>query len=87
MKPKYRARIIELARSTGIKGIPAVVADALHLYLENHSGRLVAIRGPLALKGSMKETAAARQLMRARTGDDDIPSFPIVLLVQLAGGG
>lgn len=59
MKPEHRARILELAANRGEKGFSTVVAEALELYLETQKGRANAIRGALALKGSMSETEAA----------------------------
>jgi len=66
MKPKHRARILELAANRGEKGFSTVVAEALELYLEAQSGRTNAIRTALALKGSMTETDAAGLLTRTR---------------------
>lgn len=59
MNPEHRARILELAASRGEQGFSAVVAEALDLYLEAQRGRANAIRGALALKGSMGAKEAA----------------------------
>ena len=67
MKPEHRARILELAASRGDKGFSTVVTEALELYLKAGDGRTKAIRGALALKGSLEETEAARLLARARS--------------------
>ena len=67
MKPEHRARILELAASRGEKGFSTVVTEALELYLTANDGRTKAIRGALALKGSVDETEAARLLARTRS--------------------
>jgi hypothetical protein len=59
MRPEHRARILELAAKRGEKGFSSVVAEALEFFLESQSRRTNAIRGALALRGSMKETEAA----------------------------
>ena len=66
MKPKHRARILELAADSGEKGFSVVVAEALELYLATQTGRTKAIQTALALKGSMKETEAAELLVQTR---------------------
>jgi hypothetical protein len=64
MKPEHRAQILELAATRGEKGFSTVVAEALELYLKAQSDRKKAIRGALALKGSMKEAEAAELATR-----------------------
>lgn len=59
MKPEHRTRILELAANRGEKGLSAVVAEALELYLEGQKDRATAIRKALALKGSMSKPEAA----------------------------
>jgi hypothetical protein len=59
MKPEHRARLLELAAARGEKGFSTVVAEALELYLEAQRNRTTAIRGALALKGSISEAEAA----------------------------
>jgi len=66
MKPEHRARVLELAARRGDKGLSAVVADALDLYLETHEGRRDAIMSALALKGSMKGIEAANLMAHSR---------------------
>ncbi len=66
MKPEHRARVVELAAERGEKGYSTVVAEALDLYIETQSGRKDAIRNALALRGSMRGTAAAGLLTRTR---------------------
>lgn len=66
MKPEHRARLLELAANRGEKGFSTVVAEALELYLETQRGRANAIRGALALKGSMSETEASGLLTETR---------------------
>ena len=59
MKPEHRARLLALAAERGEKGFSSVVADALDLFLESQISRQDAIRGALALRGSLRETEAA----------------------------
>ena len=66
IKPKHRARILELAANRGEKGFSAVVAEALELYLETQRNRTNAIRSALARKGSIQETVADGLLARTR---------------------
>ena len=66
MKPEHRARILKLAAHRGEKDFSAVVAEALELYLETQGGRAAAVRGALALKGSMSELEAAALLTQTR---------------------
>jgi len=66
MKPKHRARILELAANRGEKGFSTVVAEALERYFEAQGGRTNAIQRALALKGSMRETEAAALLSRTQ---------------------
>jgi hypothetical protein len=58
MKPEHRARVVKLAAERGEKGFSTLIAEALDLYLETQSGRADAIRNALALRGSMRGTAA-----------------------------
>ena len=66
MKPEHRTRVLELAANRGEKGFSTVVAEALDFYLEAQRGRTNAIRGSLALKGSMGEKEAAGLLTETR---------------------
>jgi hypothetical protein len=66
MKPEHRARILELAAKRGEKGFSSVVAEALELFLDSKSRRTEAIRGALALRGSMPGTEAASLSDRTR---------------------
>ena len=66
MKPKHRARILELAANRGEKGFSSVAAEALEVYLEAQSGRVNAIESALALKGSMREPEATGLLARTQ---------------------
>jgi hypothetical protein len=65
MKPELRARVLELAASRGEKGLSAVVAAALELYLAAQK-RTNAIQRALSLKGSMKDAEASRLEARTR---------------------
>ena len=67
MKPEHRAQILELAAKRGEKGFSTVVAEALDLYLKDQREQKNAIKGALALKGSLKEADAADLLARTES--------------------
>ncbi len=66
MKPEHRARLLELAANRGERGLSTVVSEALDLYLNTRTGRVDALRGALALKGSMGRSEASDLMARTR---------------------
>ena len=77
MKPEHRARLLELAANRGERGLSAVVSEALDLYLNTQTGRVDAVRGALALKGSIR-------MVRSIRSDGANPKNPEQLAMKIA---